>query len=190
MKTRVIYTDIWKDEDFHSLNSDTKIFYLVILLNEDIGQTRIYKCSDRMLEMYSGLTAQQISKCKDDLEVAQLAYFKDGYICIASNLGFIESHYGGKKNDIARAKEFERIPKDVLSYFVAILDTLSIPYQYYIDTTINLNNKSKPNSLDELVENLNDDELEELVENLNDDELEELVSIEQIHNWKKDFLNN
>ena len=73
---------------------------------------------------------------------------------------------------------------------MAILDTLSIPYQYYIDTTINLNNKSKPNSLDELVENLNDDELEELVENLNDDELEELVSIEQIHNWKKDFLNN
>ena len=40
------------------------------------------------------------------------------------------------------------------------------------------------------MENLNDDELEELVENLNDDELEELVSIEQIHNWKKDFLNN
>ena len=40
------------------------------------------------------------------------------------------------------------------------------------------------------MENLNDDELDELVENLNDDELEELVSIEQIHNWKKDFLNN
>lgn len=175
MKTRVIYTDIWKDETFHSLNADTKIFYLAALLNEDIGQSRIYKCSDRMLALYSGLTPQQISKCKDDLEVAQLAFFKDGFICIASNLGFIESHYGGQKNEVARAKEFERIPKSVLDYFVALLDTVSIPYQYHIDRTINLNNKSKS-------------KLEVKIENLTDEELEHLVEQEQIQAWQSDFI--
>lgn len=149
MKTRVIYTDIFKDEIFHNLNADTKALYLTLLLNEDIGQLRIYKCNETFLAYYSGLSISQIAKCKDDLEVAQLAYFKDDWICIASNIGFVESNYSGSKNDLAKLKEIERIPTSTLEYFLSILDTLSIPYRYCIDTLINLNSKSKSKS-DEL----------------------------------------
>lgn len=143
MKSRIIYTDIFKDETFQNLNIDTRLFYLSLLLNEEIGQTRIYKCADRWLSVYSGLTQSQINKCKNDLEVAQLAFFRDDYICISSNIGYIESSYKGAKNEIAKLKEIDRIPVAVREYFESILDTLSIPYRYHSDTAINLNNKSK-----------------------------------------------
>jgi hypothetical protein len=148
MKTRIIYTDIFKDEIYHRLNADTKALYLTLLLNEDIGQLRFYKLNETFLSYYSGLTLGQIAKCKDDLEVAQLAFFKDDWICIASNLGFVESNYSGSKNDKAKIQELERIPTNILNYFLEILDTLSIPYRYTIDTLINLNHKSKSQKKD------------------------------------------
>lgn len=146
MKTRVIQTEIFRDEIFNRLNADTKYLYLTVILNPDISQTRIYKCPDRFLGIYAGMTSSQLDKCKDDLEIAGLAFFKDGWICIASDIGYIESHYGGSKNIAAQVKEFESIPKVILKYFLSRLSTVGIEYQYTIDTTINLNNKSKSKS--------------------------------------------
>lgn len=76
MITRVIHTDIFKDKNFRKLNADTKMFYLTLILNDEIGQSRIYKCSDEFLAIYSGLTLTQVDKCKDDLEVAQMAILR------------------------------------------------------------------------------------------------------------------
>ena len=143
MITRVIHTDIFKDKNFRKLNADTKMFYLTLILNDEIGQSRIYKCSDEFLAIYSGLTLTQVDKCKDDLEVAQMAIFKDDYVCISCDVGYVDSYYSGSKNDGAKIKEIERIPDDVLEYFLTILDTLSIGYRYYIDSLINNKSKSK-----------------------------------------------
>jgi hypothetical protein len=139
MKSRVIYTDLWIDDDFHTLNIDTRMLYLAVLLNPQVNQLRIYKCSDRQLALYSGLTSSQVAKCKDDLEVAQLAYFKNGWVLLASDIGYVQSNYTGKSNLIAQAKEINRIPRSILDYFLMTLDTLSIPYREYVDTTLNLN---------------------------------------------------
>ncbi len=145
MKTRVINTDIFRDELFTSLNIDTRYLYLTTILNPDISQTRIYKCPDSFLEMYSGIPHQQIEKCKNDLDIAGLAFFKDGWICVGSDIGFVRSYYSGAKNISSQVKEFENIPKKIIQYFVTQLLSVGIDYQYTIDSTINLNlnNKSK-----------------------------------------------
>lgn len=70
-------------------------------------------------------------------------FFKDDYVCISCDVGYVDSYYSGSKNDGAKIKEIERIPSDVLEYFLTILDTLSIGYRYYIDSLINNKSKSK-----------------------------------------------
>lgn len=147
MKTRVISTEIWDEDNVFSLNIDTKLVYLILLTNPYIGQSRFYKINDRQLSTFSGLNIEQIKKCKKDLEESKMAFFKDGYVCL-TGYGFIECFYKGSKNQVAKMNEIDKIPKDILSFFFKKLDTLSIPYQYPSDTTINhksgiINNKSE-----------------------------------------------
>lgn len=139
MKTRVISTEIWDSDEVYSLNIDTKLLYLIILTNPYIGQSRYYKINDRQLSTFSGLNVDQLKKCKKDLEEANMVFFKDNYVCVTGT-GYIESFYKGAKNAVARKKEIISIPQEVLGYFNGKLDTLSIPYGYSSDTTIN--NKS------------------------------------------------
>lgn len=146
MKTRVISTEIWDEEKVFCLNIDTKLLYLVLLTNPYIGQSRFYKINDRQLSTFSGLNVEQIQKCKKDLEESKMVFFKEGYVCV-TGYGFVECFYKGSKNEIAKQRELEKIPQDVFIYFKEKLDTLSIPYGYPSDTTINtkseiLNTKS------------------------------------------------
>ncbi len=146
MKTRVISTDIWDQDKVFSLNIDTKLLYLVLLTNPYISQTRFYKINDRQLSTFSGLNVEQIQKCKRDLEESKMVYFRDGWVCV-TGYGFVDSFYKGSKNEVVRKREIDSIPSDILSYFSSKLDSLSIPYTYPIDTTINnksyiINNKS------------------------------------------------
>lgn len=145
MKTRVISTEIWDEDSVFTLNIDTKLLYLILLTNPYIGQSRFYKINDRQLSTFSGLNIDQLKKCKSDLELANMAYFKDSFVCI-TGYGFIECFYKGEKNAIAKQKELAKIPSNVMSYFKEKMDTLSIPYEYPTDTTINtksgiINNK-------------------------------------------------
>lgn len=147
MKTRVISTEIWDVDEVYQLNIDTKLLYLILLTNPYIGQSRYYRISDRQLSTFSGLNVDQLGKCKRDLEESSMVLFKAGYVCI-TGIGYIESFYKGTKNEVARKKEISCIPKDIIGYFNEKLDSLSIPYIYPIDTTINtksyiLNTKSK-----------------------------------------------
>jgi len=136
MRTRIISTDIWDEDTVFTLNIDTKLLYFVILTNPYVGQSRFYKINDRQLSTYSGLNVEQIQKCKRDLEDCKMVYFKNGYVCI-TGYGFVECFYKGAKNELAKQKEISKIPVDVLNHFKKKLDTLSIPYKYPSDTTIN-----------------------------------------------------
>lgn len=136
MKTRIISTEIWDEDKVFILNIDTKLLYLILLTNPYIGQSRFYKISDRQLSTFSGLTVEQLQKCKKDLEDSKMAFFKSNYVCI-TGYGFVECFYKGEKNEKAKIKERNNIPSDTLRYFEGVLDSLSIPYGYSIDTPIN-----------------------------------------------------
>lgn len=145
MRTRIISTSIWDEDSVFTLNIDTKLLYLILLTNPYIGQSRFYKINDRQLSTFSGLNIEQVKKCKADLEISKMAYFKDSYVCI-TGYGFVECFYKGEKNEKAKLNELSQIPSNILGYFKDKLDTLSIPYEYPIDTTINhksgiINNK-------------------------------------------------
>lgn len=142
METRIVRTDFWEDDKIVSLNIDTKLLYLCLLTNPKIGQLRVYYMNDRSMSFLTGLSIEQLKKCKSDLELAQLAYFNNGYVCITGR-AYVESTYSGGKNEVAKQKKINEIPKEDLEYFNTILDTLSIPYRYTSDRDLNLNNKSE-----------------------------------------------
>jgi hypothetical protein len=114
MKTRIISTDIWDSEEIFNLNIDTKVLYLFLLTNSYIGQSRIFKISDRLLSAYTGLNLPQLSLCKKQLEDKGLITFhKELWVKINTDIGYVESRFKGRLNEIARNRELTCIPDDV-----------------------------------------------------------------------------
>jgi len=80
MKTAILKTNIWDDDDFYDLNIDTKLLYLLLLSSPERGMSDVYKVSDRILSARSGLNSKQIDICKKQLTEAGLVMFFNNYV--------------------------------------------------------------------------------------------------------------
>jgi hypothetical protein len=141
MKTRIVYTKIWKDDWFLGLSDDAQRLFIFLLTNEDIGLSGVFEISDREITYRTRLDGKQLEKAKSDLVPKVL--FHNGYCAIVNNNKYYA--YKGEKNEKACASELSRIPTD----------TLSILYPYPIDTPINhkseiINHKSETKRLGNL----------------------------------------
>jgi hypothetical protein len=184
MKTRVIQTSIWRDILDEPMNIDTKLLYMYLLTNEHIGQTDYLKVIESEVSFYTGLDQKQIKFCLKQLEDVGLIRIYSNWVMF-TNGAYIQSYYKGKKNEKAQKKELSAIPNDVLKFFS---DTLSIPYQYTSDSTINnksyiLNNKSeiiKPKSTEKSYSEFNnvkltDEDLNKLYEKIGKQNTDSLI---------------
>lgn len=190
MKTRVIQTSIWRDILDQPMNIDTKLLYMYLLTNEHVGQTDFLKVIESEVSFYTGLDQKQIKFCLRQLEEVSLIKIYRDWIMFTEG-GYIQSYYKGKKNEIAKKNELSAIPGDVLEHFS---DTLSIPYQYPSDSTINnksyiINNKpyiinTKSKEIAKLEKNkyseyqnvkLTDEELNKLYEKLGESDTKALI---------------
>ena len=117
MKTRIISTDIWDSEEIYMLNIDTKLLYLLLLTNSYIGQTRVFKITNRIISAYSGLNIEQIEYCKKQLIEKGFIETCDDWYLIKSDIGYVESNYRGKKNEVARNREIDKLSDKVRNKF-------------------------------------------------------------------------
>ncbi len=127
MKTRIIYTKIWKDDWFLDLSDDAQRLFFFLLTCEDIGLSGIFEISDREITTRTRLAGERLENAKQELSKKVL--FHNGWCSIVNNSKYYS--YKGEKNEKACVSELSRIPAD----------TLSILYPYSIDTPIN--HKSK-----------------------------------------------
>ena len=144
MKTRIIHTKIYFQDDwFNSLELWQKFLFIYLFTNEHIGMTGIYELSDRVILTETGLNQTQLDASKKKFEKEKRVVFYQGWVCVINSKKYAD--YSGGKNEVATAKEISMIPKDI---FKRLADTLSIPYTYPTDTTINhkseiINHKSE-----------------------------------------------
>jgi len=140
MKTRIIHTDIhFQDDWFNTLSIGYRYLYIYLFTNTHIGQTGAYKCSERIILLETGATKAEWGSAKKEFEKSGKIKFIGDYIIVLNAKK--NSDYSGPKNANAYRNEFMNLPKEVQ-------DTLSIPYTYTSDTTINhkskiINHKSK-----------------------------------------------
>ena len=137
MKTRIIHTKVhFQDNWFYTLPIEYKYLFIYLFTNSYIGMTGIYELPDRVIILETGVSKELWEKAKKRFQKDKKAGFYKGWVCIVNAIKY--ANYSGPKNEVAYKRELASIPKKVLDYFS---NTLSIPYIYPSDTTIN--NKSK-----------------------------------------------
>ena len=142
MKTRIIHTKIYFEDDwFYQLSINNKFLFIYFITNSHVGLTGIYQLANRVILLETGLPPEELINGKKIFEEnAKIYFFKDWtYLVNAKKY----ANYSGGMNEVAIKKEILAIPKDILEYFT---NTVSIPYVYPMDTTINkkqeiINNK-------------------------------------------------
>lgn len=124
MKTAMIKTNLWDDDEFYELNIDTKIVYLLLLTAPERGVGRIYKMSDRIISARSGLNVDQVNLCKKQLTKKKLVNFVSGWVQLAENSSFVQP-VKGKLTAVTLERELKEIPEEVLQHFIKLTDETS-----------------------------------------------------------------
>lgn len=156
MKTRIVWTKIWEDDWFDSLNQESRLVFLYLLTCPQINLSGCFELKDKTICFYSHLTPNQLEKAKKELYPKVKFYQNYVYIPNASTY----NGYIGSKNEVAKLQELEKISESVKNALIkGNDDRVSIPYAYPTDTSINhkseiINHKSeiKENSKDYIPE--------------------------------------
>lgn len=144
MQTRIIRTSIYKDSEFRKQDTDTQHLIVFLLTNERVSHTAIYALDEHdCVFLFDGDT-ERTKEAIRKVQEGKFAFFHDGYVCIPSKFGVWG--YAGPKNDIARKREIDLIPKEIKAFFYKLTDIKLSKDTYtdtYMNTCIDTNNKSK-----------------------------------------------
>jgi|GEM_PF-6915409 len=133
MKTAILKTSLWDDDSFYELNIDTKLLYLLLVSAPERGVSDVYKVSDRILSVRSGLNNNQIKVCKEQLVNAGMAEFEENYVWLKGE-AFVQPKRG-RFTDDALMREAHELPENIRGKFNS-----SLIVEYYNDTLYKDNN--------------------------------------------------
>jgi hypothetical protein len=142
MKTRIVFTKIWKDTYFVNLTQLEQLSFLFLLTNETVGLTGIYELDDRSITSSLKITQQQFNKIKEKFTADNKILFFNGWIKIQNHDKY--NNFSGSKNEIAVNRELSLISREIIEN----LDRVSIGYPRVADTLNNhksiiINHKSE-----------------------------------------------
>lgn len=133
MKTRIIYTDFWRDNYISELSAKEKLAFIYLLTNDSVNICGIYQIPDKYVRMELDLSPKEWDDIKAKFINDGKFYFKNGWVKILNYEKF--NSYTGEKNESAKNRELSVVPREM------------IEYQYSIDrvsaTADSLNNQNQ-----------------------------------------------
>ena len=114
MKTALMKTSFWQDDDIFELNSDTRFFYLCLLTNPNRDITPAFKCGDRMMSAFTGYTAELISVCRKQLIEKGKINYVDGFY-IFTKQDFVEPSKG-RDTKLILERYLKELPDSVMVF--------------------------------------------------------------------------
>lgn len=140
-KYRYVYSEFWIDPEFQELTAEERYFFLYLLTNPHTKQSGIYVLPLKIAEVELGYTREKILKLISKFETMEKVKFNNKTFEIALknwpkyNLTTSDKVITCIQNELKSVKDTELI------LFVYGNHTLSIPYQYPIDTETQRNIK-------------------------------------------------
>lgn len=150
MKTAIIKTDFWKEDQIFGLLPDVRLFYLCLLTNPERNTTRVFQCSDRLMVAYTGYSKDTIDMCKEHLKKAGLVEIVDNYY-ILSDQQCIEPKRGKLTKDI-EDDFIKTLPDNILKKLNSSSRASSREALEYNNINNNTNINSKENITNEITE--------------------------------------
>lgn len=141
MKTALVQTEFWKDEEVFQLNIDTKLLYLYLMTSPERNCTRFYRCPDRLISVYVGLSNEALEVCKKQLELSGLIYFKNGWVVIG-NQSYVKPTKGKLSQKLLQ-EDLDKVPDEIMDFALSLNLDCSGAAQEYKD---NNNNNNKDNN--------------------------------------------
>lgn len=111
MKTAIIKTNFWLEDEIFGLNSDTRYLYLCILTNPQRDITPAFKCSDRLMSAYTGYSLSLIDICRKQLIESGFINYVDGYYILTSQ-NYVEPSKG-RDTKIIYDRYFSELPENI-----------------------------------------------------------------------------
>jgi hypothetical protein len=121
MITRILYTEIWQDEFFCSLNPNEKLLFIYFLTNDSVNIIHLYRCNLARIKADTGIDTPIILKAQAVFEKAEKMFFKDGFVFLKNAHKF--EKYVGEKNEVAKLKLFSRLSKTIKDWYINLSDT-------------------------------------------------------------------
>jgi hypothetical protein len=131
MKTRIVFTKIWKDSYFANLTQIEQLTFLFLITNDSVGLTGIYELDDRTICSSLKITQSQLNKIKEKFTLDKKFSFYNGWIKIINHDRY--NNFSGIKNEVAVKREISLISEGILEN----LDRVSIGYPRVADTLNN-----------------------------------------------------
>lgn len=113
MKTAILKTNLWDDDEFYELNIDTKLLYLLLLSSPERGVSDIYAVTDRILTARSGLAQKQLEICKQQLQDRGLVLFCGKFVRLTSAAYVLPKK--GRFTAKALEREYDDVPVEILA---------------------------------------------------------------------------
>lgn len=128
MKTRILYTKIYKDEFFADLTPSEKFLFIYYLTNEKVNIIHCYEITDREVTFDTGIDRDKIGVFKEKLQKSGRMLFFQSYVYLRNASKY--ENYTGEKNEHAKEDLVKQMSPLVLNWYNNLLNTP-------IDTPIN-----------------------------------------------------
>jgi hypothetical protein len=117
MKTRIIRTDIYKDETMLSLTPDARFIVVYLYTNSHIGLLDLYKIPVQLIQLETGYDISTIKLVLDkSQELKIIQHHKHLWVkLLRKDFGALV--YSGESNEIAIQKYLSEIPPEVSIFF-------------------------------------------------------------------------
>jgi hypothetical protein len=134
MRSRIIFGNIYKSEEFMALSTEDKLLAIYLMTNEGIGLVPAYKLNRTEICFWLGLDRKDIDNKIKKLESVGI-YRIDDYIVICNLYSSYVYHKGeDNKNKSAMIKEYALLPSKIQEKLTSLgfdIDgTFEVPYGY------------------------------------------------------------
>jgi len=140
MKTRKVWTKIWKDEWYCHLSKSAKLLFIYLITNDNIGFTGCYELTDRQITFDTGID-KELQKTKTEL--SPKVKFYDGWVYVINCQGY--NGFLGSSFEIAIDKEKSLIPENIINALIYNKEPITPPMGLGLGGDTNSNNNINNN---------------------------------------------
>ena len=161
MKSRIVKTSLWYDNDFSNLSKDGKLLFLYLLTCPFIDLTGIFEFSRSHTLLETGLSESELKSALSELEKTKKVFLYKEWVYVPKTDKHCKYSLG-RFTGMGFEREMSEIPKDILEYF-------NNRYPYYKTPVRSLSDHKKIENINNKTEHIN--KKAENSENINPDDI-------------------
>lgn len=120
MKNRIVYPQLWLDDKFADCSVSTKLLFMYLITNIQLGLSRYLHITDRQILFDTGLSANQLETGKKELTSLKWMFFTENWVYQNHKCSYVD--YSGQERVMqAKDKEIASIPEHIKEYFKGLL---------------------------------------------------------------------